>query len=138
MFADLPAFDAGSLAYDRTKFRFAEWALARVHEAGYPNVDDFSRLHEHVTFEDVPTLTKRLIREAGGADFMRMAVDFIATYVKRMVGDVEVVLFSYYALPEDAVDRRRLLDMRTADDRERIERTMQFSTDFSSPVLRTA
>jgi sporadic carbohydrate cluster protein (TIGR04323 family) len=70
-------------------------------------------------------------------------------------GPDEVVMFSCYALPEDSADRKRLLDkalekgivlhfvnelevMRTADDRDRIERTMQFSTDFSSPVIRTA
>jgi sporadic carbohydrate cluster 2OG-Fe(II) oxygenase/sporadic carbohydrate cluster protein (TIGR04323 family) len=95
MFADLPAFDAGTLDYDRTKFRFAEWALARVREAGYPQVDDLSRLHEHVKFEDMPTLTKRLIREAGGPEFMRMAIDFVATYVKPMVGDVELAIQRY-------------------------------------------
>src|SRR5262245_65900372 len=92
MFAELPAFDAGTLDYDRTKFRFAEWALERVRAAGYPQVDDLSRLHEHLKFEDLPTLTKQLIRDAGGAEFMGMAVDFIETYVKPLVGDVELAV----------------------------------------------
>lgn len=84
MFTEIERFDVGTLEYDLEQYPLDRWVLKRVQERGY-EIDDIRRLHEVLKVQDLPALTKGLIKDTGAGEFRDMVVSLIEEYIRPMV-----------------------------------------------------
>lgn len=78
-------FDAGTLVYDTDAYDFEGWCLNEVRVAGYA-IDDLTRLHEIIAYDDLPSLTKHLIARASAPRFQKMTHAFVKEYIEPLLG----------------------------------------------------
>jgi sporadic carbohydrate cluster 2OG-Fe(II) oxygenase/sporadic carbohydrate cluster protein (TIGR04323 family) len=84
MITELERFDVGTLDYDLERYPLDRWVLTRVQERGY-EVEDVSQLHEVLPLQDLPALTKGLIKDTFTGEFRDMVVSLIDEYIRPML-----------------------------------------------------